>query len=152
ERILGRGGMGIVWLARDEQLETEVALKVLPDTLCHDRASLDALKRETKLGLNLAHPNIVRIYDFQQDEYAAAISMEYVDGPTFSEVQLTKEHRVFDPPELLGHIEAACDALYYAHTRRKIVHRDLKPRNLMLTSDGERKLADFGISRSLRDT
>jgi serine/threonine protein kinase len=152
ERILGRGGMGIVWLARDEQLETPVALKVLPDTLCHDRASLTALKRETKLGLNLAHPNIVRIYDFQQDEYAAAIAMEYVDGPPISEVQQGKEQQVFDPAELTDLIEALCDALHYAHTRRKIVHRDLKPRNLMLTSEGDLKITDFGISRSISDS
>ena len=64
QKVLGRGGMGVVWLARDDQLETLVALKVLPDALCHDRASLEALKLETKLGLRLAHPNIVRIYDF----------------------------------------------------------------------------------------
>ena len=63
QKILGRGGMGVVWLARDEQLESLVALKVLPETLCHDRVSLHDLKRETKLGLHLAHPNIVRIYD-----------------------------------------------------------------------------------------
>ena len=79
------GGMGLVWLARDDQLETLVALKVLPDALCHDRASLEALKLETKLGLRLAHPNIVRIYDFQQDDNAAAISMEYVDGVYLSQ-------------------------------------------------------------------
>ena len=73
QKILGRGGMGVVWLAQDEDLERLVALKVLPETLCHDHASLEALKRETKLGLNLAHPNIVRIYDFQRDDNAAAI-------------------------------------------------------------------------------
>ncbi len=61
QKILGRGGMGIVWLAEDEDLERSVALKVLPETLCHDRESLEALKHETKLGLHLAHPNIVRV-------------------------------------------------------------------------------------------
>ena len=152
QKILGRGGMGVVWLARDEQLESLVAIKLLPETLCHDQASLEALKRETKLGLHLAHPNIVRIYDFQRDDDAAAISMEYVDGPTFSEVRLTKPQQVFDPPELLGYVEALCDALNYAHTRRKIVHRDLKPRNLMLNSEGELKIADFGISRSISES
>jgi len=152
QKVLGRGGMGVVWLARDEHLETLVAIKLLPETLCHDQASLEALKRETKLGLHLAHPNIVRIYDFQRDDNAAAISMEYVDGPTFSEVRLTKPHQVFDPPELLGYVEALCDALNYAHTRRKIVHRDLKPRNLMLNSEGELKIADFGISRSISES
>src|SRR5437773_1037050 len=113
QKILGRGGMGIVWLARDEQLESLVALKLLPETLCYDRASLEALKRETKLGLHLAHPNIVRIYDFQRDDHAAAISMEYVDGLTFSEVRLAKPQQVFNAPELLSYIEALCDALNY---------------------------------------
>ena len=152
QKILGRGGMGVVWLAQDEQLETLVAIKLLPETLCHDRASLEALKRETKLGLHLAHPNIVRIYDFQRDDDAAAISMEYVDGPTFSEVRLTKPQQVFNPPELLSYIEALCDALTYAHTRERIVHRDLKPRNLMLNSQGDLKIADFGISRSISES
>ena len=152
KRILGRGGMGIVWLAEDEDLETLVALKVLPETLCHDPASLAALKRETKLGLHLAHPNIVRIYDFQRDDNAAAISMEYVDGATFSEVRTTKPTQVFDPADLHIHIEALCDALNYAHTRERIVHRDLKPRNLMLNSQGDLKIADFGISRSISES
>ena len=137
QKILGRGGMGVVWLAEDEDLERLVALKVLPETLCHDHASLEALKRETKLGLHLAHPNIVRIYDFQRDDNAAAISMEYVDGATFSEVRTTKPTHVFDPADLHTYIEALCDALHYAHTRERIVHRDLKPRNLMLNSQGE---------------
>ena len=144
--------MGVVWLAMDDQLETLVALKVLPDALCHDRASLEALKRETKLGLRLAHPNIVRIYDFQQDDNAAAISMEYVDGVTLSDVRSEKPEQVFSPSDLQPYISALCDALNYAHTRRKIVHRDLKPRNLMLNSEEELKIADFGISRSISES
>src|SRR4030095_3041091 len=152
QKILGRGGMGVVWLAQDEHLERLVALKVLPEMLCHDHASLDALKRETKLGLHLAHPNIVRIYDFQQDDNAAAISMEYVDGVTLSDVRSEKPEQVFNPADLQPYISALCDALNYAHTRRKIVHRDLKPRNLMLNSEGELKIADFGISRSISES
>src|SRR5512133_3627940 len=152
QKILGGGGMGVVWLAMDDQLETLVALKVLPDALCHDRASLEALKRETKLGLLLAHPNIVRIYDFQQDDNAAAISMEYVDGVTLSDIRSEKPEQVFSPSDLEPYISALCDALHYAHTRRKIVHRDLKPRNLMLNSEGELKIADFGISRSISES
>ena len=152
QKILGRGGMGVVWLARDEQLETLVAIKLLPETLCHDRVSLHDLKRETKLGLHLAHPNIVRIYDFQQDDNAAAISMEYVDGATLSEVRITKPQQVFNPADLCPYIEALCDALHYAHSRVKIVHRDLKPRNLMLNREGELKIADFGISRSITES
>ena len=78
--VLGRGGMGIVWLARDEELEREVALKFLPDVVVHDCSLLEELKRETRRSLELTHRNIVRIHDFVFDESSACISMEYVDG------------------------------------------------------------------------
>src|SRR5436853_6461768 len=78
--ILGRCGMGIVWLARDEELEREVALKFLPDLMIQDRAVFEQLKRETKRSLELTHPHIVRIYDFIHDERSGCISMEFVDG------------------------------------------------------------------------
>ena len=152
QKIIGRGGMGVVWLAQDSYLESLVALKVLPDTLLHDSASLDSLKRETKLGLSLAHPNIVRIYDFQNDESAAAISMEYVDGGNLSDLRIKKPSKVLDTSDLTGWLEALFDGLDYAHNRQQIVHRDLKPRNLMLNSRGELKIADFGISRSISDS
>src|SRR5437588_8198040 len=74
-KILGRGGMGIVWLARDEELEREVALKFLPDPVIQDRALLNDLKRETRRSLELTHKNIVRIYDFVNDARSACISM-----------------------------------------------------------------------------
>jgi serine/threonine protein kinase len=84
KKILGRGGMGIVWLARDEKLDRDVALKFLPDAVLHDDAVLDELKRETKRSLELTHHNIVRIHDFAEDAQTACISMEYVDGSTLS--------------------------------------------------------------------
>ena len=152
QKVIGRGGMGVVWLAQDAYLESLVALKVLPDTLLHDSASLDSLKRETKMGLSLAHPNIVRIYDFQHDESSAAISMEYVDGGTLSDLRIKKPNKVFNPRDLTDWLEALFDGLDYAHTRKQIVHRDLKPRNLMLSSRGELKIADFGISRCISDS
>ena len=74
-RILGCGGMGIVWLARDEELERDVVLKFLPDAVLHDRAVLNDLKRETRRSLELTHKNIVRIYDFVSSETSACISM-----------------------------------------------------------------------------
>src|ERR1700704_1624264 len=83
-KTLGRGGMGIVWLARDDELEHDVALKFLPQLIVHDRAVLSELKRETKRSLELTHKNIVRIYDFVQDAQSACISMEYIDGDTLS--------------------------------------------------------------------
>src|SRR5436853_7241229 len=77
-KTLGRGGMGVVWLARDEELERDIALKFLPELIIHDRAVLGDLKRETKRSLDLTHKNIVRLYDFVQDAQSACISMEYI--------------------------------------------------------------------------
>src|SRR6187399_1550131 len=84
KRVLGRGGMGIVWLAHDDELNRYVAMKFLPDMLVRDREAVEDLKRETRRSLDLPHHHIVRIYDFTQDEMVAAIIMEYVDGETLS--------------------------------------------------------------------
>jgi hypothetical protein len=152
EQMLGRGGMGIVWLAKDESLEQHVALKFLPETLRLDTSSLDDLKRETRRGLALAHPHIVRIYDFIDDSTAAAISMEYVDGRTLSALRIEQAGRVFQTAQLHDWVTQLVEALDYAHRRAKIVHRDLKPANLMTNLSGELKVADFGIARSISDS
>ena len=151
-KILGRGGMGIVWLARDEELEREVALKFLPDLIIHDRSLLNELKRETRRSLELTHKNIVRIYDFVHDEHSACISMEYVNGETLSNLRAGKERKVFEPNEIGPWTSQLCDALDYAHDHAKIIHRDLKPANLMVNQRGDLKVSDFGIARSLGDT
>jgi serine/threonine protein kinase/Tfp pilus assembly protein PilF len=151
-KVLGRGGMGIVWLARDEELEREVALKFLPDLMIQDRALLDQLKRETKRCLELTHPHIVRIHDFVHDERSGCISMEYVDGETLSNLRAEKEQKIFEPDEIAGWLGQLCDALDYAHNHAKVIHRDLKPANLMVNQRGDLKVADFGIARSLIDS
>ena len=151
-RILGRGGMGVVWLARDEELEREVALKFLPELVLHDRSLLDNLKAETRRSLELTHRHIVRIYDFVQDEEAACISMEYIDGDTLAHLRARRPNLVFDPAELQRYLAELCEALDYAHQRAKIVHRDIKPSNLMVNSRDEIKVADFGIARGLADS
>src|SRR5260370_36204873 len=96
-KVLGRGGMGIVWLARDEELERDVALKFIPDLMIQDRAVFDQLKHETKRCLELTHPHIVRIHDFIHDERSGCISMEYIDGETLSNLRTEKEQKVFEP-------------------------------------------------------
>src|SRR6266566_1215603 len=151
-KILGRGGMGIVWLAHDEELERDVALKFLPDLIIHDAAVLSDLKRETRRCLELTHKNIVRIYDFVHDERSGCISMEYIDGDTLSNLRCDKERKVFEAAELTGWISQLCDALDYAHNYAHIIHRDLKPANLMVNQRGELKVSDFGIARSLGDS
>src|SRR5881409_558696 len=151
-KILGRGGMGVVWLARDEELEREVALKFLPDLMLQDRANLDDLKRETRRSLELTHPHIVRIHDFVHDERYGCISMEYVDGETLASLRCLKEQKVFEANELTTWIGQLCDALDYAHNRARVIHRDLKPSNLMVNQRGDLKVADLGIARTLAES
>jgi serine/threonine protein kinase/Tfp pilus assembly protein PilF len=151
-RILGRGGMGIVWLARDEELEREVALKFFPDLIIRDSAALSELKRETKRCLELTHPHIVRVYDFVHDERSGCISMEYIDGETLASLRSQKEQKVFEPVELSVWVGQLCEALHYAHHRARIIHRDLKPANLTVNRRGNLKVSDFGIARSLGDS
>src|SRR5437867_7234937 len=144
--------MGIVWLAHDEELERDVALKFLPDLIIHDAAVLSNLKRETRRCLELTHKNIVRIYDFVHDERSGCISMEYVDGDALSSLRCDKERKVFEPAELSDWMIQLCDALDYARNYADIIHRDLKPAYLMVNQRGELKVSDFGIARSVGDS
>lgn len=149
---LGRGGMGVVWLARDEELERAVALKFLPELIIRDRAMLSDMKRETRRSLELTHKNIVRIHDFIYDEKSGCISMEYIDGDTLSNLRVDKPATVFEPNELADWASQLCDALDYAHNHARIIHRDLKPSNLMVNQRCDLKVADFGIARSLNES
>jgi serine/threonine protein kinase len=151
-KVLGRGGMGIVWLAWDEKLEREIALKFLPEMVRLDATAVDELKRETRKSLSLTHANIVRIHDFVDDSQSAAIAMEYIDGATLSALRVQKPGRVFEVEELRDWVGQICQALTYAHEEARVVHRDLKPANLMKTSAGRIKITDFGIARSICDS
>lgn len=151
QKVIGRGAMGIVWLARDDQLHSLVALKVVRDSICFDLAAREDLKSEIRQSLALAHPNIVRIFDFIEDEQTAALSLEYVDGPTLSDLRIRKPSKTFDVPELAPLVAQMCDALTYAHESMRLVHRDLKPSNLMVNSRSELKVSDFGFGSIIRD-
>ena len=152
QKVLGRGGMGVVWLARDERLDRLVALKLVPESVTFDASAQEDLKRETRKSLLLTHPNIVRIFDFVEDEHSAAISMEYVDGATLSSLRVKKPNKCFEVEEIAPWVISLCDALSYAHQSAGMVHRDLKPANLMVNSRGELKITDFGIACTLRDS
>jgi serine/threonine protein kinase len=152
EKLAGRGGMGVVWLARDQKLDRPVALKFLPEVFFLDPAARDDLKRETRRSLELTHPNIVRIHDFVDDEEMAAIAMEFVDGPTLSQLRIEQPSRCFEPSAISAWTATLCAALDYAHDTGRCVHRDLKPGNLMITSREVLKVADFGISCTLHST
>jgi|GEM_PF-1758221 len=152
QKMLGRGGMGVVWLAHDEDLERDVALKFLPETVSSDAQSVRDLKRETRRSLELTHPHIVRIYDFMQSETMAAISMEYVVGDTLASLKVDAKAGHFEVEQIKVWVNQLCAALAYAHTRAEVVHRDLKPANLMIDQRGDLKIADFGIAASVSDS
>ncbi len=152
QKVLGRGGMGIVWLAQDKELDRLVALKMLPEAVAYNEAALEDLKRETRRALELTHPHIVRIHNFERDDDLAGIAMEYVDGPNLATLRAREATGAFEVAGLREYVRQLCEALEYAHTRGGVVHRDLKPLNLMVNSRNELKVADFGISRSLTDS
>jgi len=149
-RVLGRGSVTVVWLARDAKLEQEVALKILPESLLQDANTVERLKTETRRSLQLAHPQIVRTYDFIQDHRLAAIAMEYVDGWSLATLRVDKSQQRYRLEEITPWVRQICAALTYAHTETGILHLALKPANLMLNSREQLKVADFGIARSLQ--
>jgi serine/threonine protein kinase/formylglycine-generating enzyme required for sulfatase activity len=151
-RKLGQGGMGVVWLARDEMLELDVALKFLPEAMRADPGAIDGLKRETRRALKLTHPSIVRVHDFIVDEEIAAISMEFVPGASLVELQKKRPHGHFESAEILEWVRQICEALEYAHTNPKVIHRDIKPANILVDEKGQVRITDFGIARSLADS
>jgi serine/threonine protein kinase len=150
--ILGRGGMGVVWLGWDERLEENVALKFMPELVRLDEVAVRELTRETRKSRRLTHGNIVRIHDFYEDQSTAAIVMEYVDGFTLSSLRLQQPGEVFSTDQLDDWVRQLVTALSYAHESGGVVHRDLKPSNLMVDSRGQLKITDFGISSSLTDS
>ena len=149
---LGRGGMGVVWLALDSHLDEQVALKFLPPDLAGDKEAIDSLKREVSKSRRLSHPNIVRIHDLvlSEDE-VPFVSLEYIDGANMSDVKVQQEDRLFTWEQIRSLIRQLCSALDYAHSQ-KVVHRDLKPGNMMLDREGRLRLADFGLAATLNES
>ena len=151
-RMLGRGGRGEVWLANDQQLDEDVALKRLPPEMAGDAQSISELKRETQKTRRLSHPNIIRIHDLIiPPDGQPFIAMEFVEGTDLATVRARKEHNLMRWQELQPLTVQLCEALAFAHKQR-VVHRDIKPSNLMLDMRGNLKLADFGIAASMVDS
>jgi len=140
---LGRGGMGVVYKARQKSLNRMVALKILAPERVRDPQFAERFAREARALAALNHPNIVTIHDFGQAGGFYYLLMEFVDGVNLRQLLRTRK---FSPEEALAIVPPLCEALQYAHNRG-IVHRDIKPENLLLDKDGRVKIADFGLAK-----
>jgi eukaryotic-like serine/threonine-protein kinase len=143
--LLGTGGMGQVWQARDTRLGRDVALKVLHDGFAQDADRLARFRREAQVLASLNHPHIAIIHGFEEEHGVPALVMELVDGPTLT-------HRITQHPisidETLDIARQIAEALEAAH-EQGIVHRDLKPANIKVRADGTVKVLDFGLAKAL---
>lgn len=128
---LGRGGMGVVYKAYDTKLERAVAIKLLPEALARNKTAVELMKKEAKVAIELAHPNIVKVTNFEQEGDEVYLVMEYVDGRALSDILLEKGKLSVD--EALAISKQVLEALSYAH-ENKVVHRDLKPANIIITT------------------
>ncbi|MGF1573251.1 MAG: protein kinase [Sumerlaeia bacterium] len=143
---LGRGAMGIVYRAKDKELEEVVALKILPDQLSSNEEAVRRFKIEARNARKLSHPHIVRIHDIGEEAGRRYISMEFVDGSDLKK-KIKTEGRI-NLESFFKYSKAIASALGYAHTLG-IVHRDIKPANIMLDSTDKVKITDFGIAKLL---
>ena len=149
QRELGRGGMGVVYLARDVQLDRDVAIKVLPTHLARDAEAHDRFLREARTAAGLSHPNIVPIHRVSEARGFVFFVMSYVEGETLGERLRTRGP--LPPADATRVLREVAWALAYAHGRG-IVHRDVKPDNIMLEAGTGRALVtDFGIAHGGRD-
>jgi eukaryotic-like serine/threonine-protein kinase len=147
--VLGSGGMGVVYKARDLELDDVVALKMLKGDALRDREQLERLKSEIKLARRITHPNVLRTFDFGEVDGLPFISMEYVRGMTLRYL-LSQSERV-PYTAALRIARQLCAGLQAAH-EVGVLHRDIKPENLILEASGNAKLMDFGIARPIRRT
>ena len=145
--LLGQGGMGYVYAARDRLRNEDVAIKVLKQDLVFSTSAKDRFLSEARVSSNLSHPNIVRVYDVGETGGHYYLSMERLKGHTLRQriEEYRRSGREFTVAEVTDIARQLIDALRYAH--RYIVHRDLKPENIWLSEDGTIKLMDFGIAR-----
>ena len=147
--ILGKGGMGMVYLGYDPMLDRRVAIKVLAPHLVWDEGFVERFLREARAAARIKHPNIVTVYDVGQEQEQFFFVMEYLEGETLAEY--IRQRGALQPEEVLSILHPLADALDYAH-QQGLVHRDIKPGNVMIGSGQRVTLTDFGISRAAEET
>jgi len=144
DQEIGRGGMGVVYLARDTRLDRPVAIKTLPEHLAQDPDRLARFEREARTLAALTHPNVAGIYGIETHDNAKYLILEYVEGETLAERLDRGQIPVDEALELATQIAAGVEAAHEAG----VIHRDLKPDNIKITPDGQIKVLDFGLAKS----
>ena len=145
--VLGVGGMGEVYRARDSRLQRDVAIKVLPVDMTNDPERLARFEREAQVLASLNHPHIAQLYGLDESGSVPALVMELVEGPTLASVIANYQNAPLTLVRALAIARQITDGLEAAH-EKGIVHRDLKPGNLALTPKGDVKILDFGVAKS----
>ncbi len=143
-QVLGRGGMGAVYKARDREVARVVALKVIRPELAGNSAMLERFKQELVLSHQVTHKNVVRIYDLGEADGVKFITMEYIEGSDLRSISLEKKR--FEPAEAVEIMQQVCRALEAVHAVG-VIHRDLKPQNIMRDDNGRVVVMDFGLAR-----
>ena len=146
---IGDGGMAVVYKGKDKLLNRFIAVKILRPEFTKDATFVENFKRESQAAAGLSHPNIVGVYDVGREGNINYIVMELIDGQTLNKI--IEEEAPMDYRKVIDISKQVAAALRVAH-KNKIIHRDVKPHNIMITSDGVVKLADFGIARAVNDT
>src|SRR3954451_17280111 len=146
EAKLGSGGMSTVYLARDQTLDRQVAVKVMHREMSEQKEQLERFRQEARAVAKLSHPNVVSVIDAGEDGGHPYIVFEYVEGETLK--QRIGREGALDPQEAIAYAIEIARGLSVAHGR-KMVHRDIKPQNILIDAEGRAKLTDFGISRQL---
>ena len=147
-RVLGKGGMGVVYLATDKKLSRKVALKILPADLTGDQSRVQRFKQEARAASALNHPNIITIFEIEESDGRHYIATEFVEGATLRELL---EGRDMNLQGVLNAAIQIASALSAAHASG-IVHRDIKPENIMRRTDGYIKVLDFGLAKLMEPT
>ena len=145
-KTIGEGGMANVYLAEDEILNREVAVKILRGDLAEDEKFVRRFQREAISASSLNHPNIVEVYDVGEDDGSYFIVMEYINGVTLK--NLIKKRGKLSLVEVVDIMKQLTSGIACAH-KNNIIHRDIKPQNVMILDDGKIKITDFGISTAL---
>jgi len=144
---IGRGGMAVVYKARQPSLDRTIALKLLHAIFGHDRTFLRRFHREAVLAAHLSHPHIVKIFDFGEYNGRFFIAMEYMGSGSLKELLTPRTARPIDLATCVEIVSQVAEALDYAHSRG-VIHRDIKPSNILLAPDGRAVLTDFGIAKA----